>query len=253
MSSNPEYFYGLHAVEKITRETGFYPKDKLFIARSDKDARVRNIISRAKRAKSNIIKTGFNAITKQIDTEKHQGILLIREEKFEHPALSKDDIFNQNKFSLYVTFDGVEDAHNLGAVIRTMAAFGADGLILPEKNTAPLGASVYKSSAGYLAKMPVLRVKSLSTFIKEARQNLVFILGTASAGETLNSETIKSIRQKNMPVILVMGSESKGISKNVEELCDIMLSIPIQKDVESLNLSNAAAIIIYEMTKEPAF
>ncbi|MDH5716387.1 MAG: 23S rRNA (guanosine(2251)-2'-O)-methyltransferase RlmB [Spirochaetia bacterium] len=240
------FYYGLHPIDKLTEETGFFITDRLLLARSDKDARVRNIISRAKRANVKIRRTGFKAISKIVNNKNHQGILLIRTDSYDYLNLQKETIFNADKFSFFVTFDGIEDPHNLGAIIRTMAAFGSDGLILTEKNTAPLGPSAFKSSVGYLSKMPILRIKALSTFLKEARENNVYIIGASPKGKTLNEAFTNEIHKNYKSIILVLGSEAKGISENIEKYCDILSSLPMRNEVESLNISNAAAVFLYE-------
>lgn len=142
---------------------------------------------------------------------------------------------------LFIALDGVTDPHNLGAVIRSAAAFGASGIILPERRSASVTAAAWKVSAGAAAHLPVARVVNLTKAIEGLKERGYYIIGLDGGGESLVGET----GFEADPLVLVLGSEGKGLSRLVRESCDAIAGIPISSSVESLNASVAAGISLY--------
>lgn len=146
---------------------------------------------------------------------------------------------------LIVVFDGVTDVRNFGAIARSAECAGAHGLIVPIKNSAPVNADAIKTSAGALTRIPVCRVGSIRNTIKALQAE-----GMQIVAATEKSRTILFDSDMTKPTVIVMGSEDVGISKEVLKLCDLQLAIPIVGNVESLNVSAAAAVMLFEVVRQ---
>ncbi|MDR2748910.1 MAG: 23S rRNA (guanosine(2251)-2'-O)-methyltransferase RlmB [Bifidobacteriaceae bacterium] len=144
-----------------------------------------------------------------------------------------------------LALDSVKDPHNLGAAIRSAVAFGAEEIIITKHKSVGVTPVVWKSSAGQVGKVKIARVSSLANALELLKKRDYFVIGTDANSKTKISET--SLRDEKL--VIVMGSEDKGISRLVLEKCDAVCSIPISKKVESLNVSVSAAIALYELNK----
>ena len=141
--------------------------------------------------------------------------------------------------------DELSDPHNLGAVIRTAECAGAHGVVIPKRRSAGLTAVVAKTSAGAVSYLPVARVSNLTTLLKQLKEEGLWIFGTAADGATpLYQADLKG------PAAIVIGSEGDGMSRLVREQCDFLLSIPMRGQVNSLNASAAAAVVLYEAVRQ---
>lgn len=149
-----------------------------------------------------------------------------------------------DKNGILVLLDQITDPHNAGSIIRTAEALGGDGIVLPGANSAGLGPSVIKSSAGATAYINIITVPNVSSFLDRAKKAGFWIIGTGFHGKTEISE-LKKIR----PAIVIIGSEGKGMRRLTEEKCDFIVSIPLRGKVSSLNASVAAGIVLYEIMK----
>jgi 23S rRNA (guanosine2251-2'-O)-methyltransferase len=146
---------------------------------------------------------------------------------------------------LLVALDGITDPRNLGAIIRSVAAFGGHGVILPQRRSVGLTASAWKTSAGAAARTPVAMATNLNATIKEYKARGVFVLGLAGDGDV----SLPDLQLAKEPVLLVIGSEGKGLSRLVTENCDAIVSIPINASTESLNAGIAASVALYEVSR----
>ena len=146
---------------------------------------------------------------------------------------------------LFIALDGVTDPQNLGAVIRSAAAFGANGVILPERRSASVTAAAWKVSAGAAAHMPVARVVNLTKAIEGMKERGYYVVGLDGGGDKLVGET----GFETDPLVVVLGSEGSGLSRLVREACDSIAGIPISSMVESLNASVAAGISLYAVAR----
>ena len=146
---------------------------------------------------------------------------------------------------LFIALDGVTDPQNLGAVIRSAAAFGANGVILPERRSASVNAAAWKVSAGAAAHMPVARVVNLTKAIEGLKERGYYVVGLDGGGDKLVGET----GFETDPLVVVLGSEGSGLSRLVRESCDAIAGIPISSSVESLNASVAAGISLYTVSR----
>ena len=140
--------------------------------------------------------------------------------------------------------DEIEDPHNLGAIIRTAEAAGADGIIIPKRRSAALNSTVYKTSAGAASWLPVARVANIPAAIDILKENGVWIYGTDASGEDYTSSDLKG------SVGLVIGSEGFGMGRLVREKCDFLLKLPMYGKITSLNASVAAGIFMYETVRQ---
>ncbi|MDR1118421.1 MAG: 23S rRNA (guanosine(2251)-2'-O)-methyltransferase RlmB [Bifidobacteriaceae bacterium] len=147
---------------------------------------------------------------------------------------------------LIVALDQVSDPHNLGAVLRSAAAFGAHGVLVPERRSAPMGPAAWKVSAGAAARVPVARAVNLVTALKAYKKKGAFVVGLDAAG----AADAARISLASGPLVVVIGSEGKGLARLTREACDLTVSIPIDSATESLNAAVAAGIMLYEVAKQ---
>ena len=146
---------------------------------------------------------------------------------------------------LLVALDGVTDPRNLGAVIRSAAAFGAQGVFVPERRSAGVTATAWRTSAGAAARTPVALVTNLTRALKQAQQEAFIVVGLDADGET----SLYDLEAAIGPMVIVVGSEGRGLSRLVSQTCDLRVNIPMQSEVESLNASVAAAVTLAEVAR----
>jgi 23S rRNA (guanosine2251-2'-O)-methyltransferase len=146
---------------------------------------------------------------------------------------------------LLVALDGVTDPRNLGAVIRSAVAFGAHGVIVPERRAAGVTATAWRTSAGTAARIPIAQVTNLVRALKECQQAGMYVVGLDADGTT----TLDDLQMATDPIVVVVGSEGRGLSRLVGATCDVTLSIPMAGDAESLNASVAAAVTLAEIAR----
>ncbi|MGN6743355.1 MAG: 23S rRNA (guanosine(2251)-2'-O)-methyltransferase RlmB [Amnibacterium sp.] len=173
----------------------------------------------------------------------HQGVALaVRPYEYAHPLdlLERAD----GGAPLLVALDGVTDPRNLGAIIRSAAAFGAHGVVLPQRRSAGVTAAAWRSSAGAVARLPVAMASNLAQTITAYKQRGVFVAGLAGDGDV----SLAAFDLADRPLLLVAGSEGEGLSRIVRELCDVIVSIPIGGRTESLNASVATSIALYAVS-----
>jgi len=237
--------YGVHSIEELFRVTGVYGDDRLLLSRHD-ESKVLSILTRARKQGIAVERRKPEQLTELCGSDHHQGIVLLRYQKTELVPLEPEDMVQNG--GLYVAVENVTDPGNLGALIRSMAAFGARGLFISKFETAPLNHSVMKSSAGHMARMPVHYVPRMGSFLLQAQKLGVLIVGTSLEGELLSRSAVEGLKSQGRPILLVMGSEEKGLSQLVMQRCDYLFKIPISSDVQSLNVSAAGAVILYEFS-----
>ena len=172
----------------------------------------------------------------------HQGVM-IEVESFKYESL--DDLNDEKRL---IILDQIEDPHNLGAIIRSAESFGFDGVVIPERRSASVTSTVYKTSAGAINNIKVYRVKNITRSIKDYKDNEFWIYGLA--GEADSSIDKADLTGK---VGLVVGNEGSGISRLVRDNCDMLVNIPMLGRVNSLNASVAAGISMYELLRQNGF
>lgn len=172
----------------------------------------------------------------------HQGVML-EVESFKYATM--DDVKDANRL---IILDKIEDPHNLGAIIRSAESFGFDGVIIPERRSASVTSTVYKTSAGAINNIKVIRVTNLTRTIKDLKDMGFWIYGLE--GEADSDISKADLKGK---VTLVIGNEGEGISRLVRENCDMLINIPMLGKVNSLNASVAAGISMYELLRQNGF
>ena len=176
----------------------------------------------------------------------HQGLALkVPPYEYAHPIELLELVVSRGRKPLFVALDGITDPRNLGAIIRSVAAFGGHGVIVPQRRSVGLTASAWKTSAGAAARTPVAMAGNLTATLKAFKQNGVFVLGLDGDGDV----SLPGLELANEPVVIVIGSEGKGLSRLVAETCDAIVSIPINAATESLNAGIAASVTLYEISK----
>ena len=172
----------------------------------------------------------------------HQGVML-EVESFKYASL--EDLSDSSRL---IILDKIEDPHNLGAIIRSAESFGFDGVIIPERRSASVTSTVYKTSAGAINNIKVVRVTNLTRTIKDLKDKGFWIYGLAGEADSDISQTDLTGK-----VGFVVGNEGEGISRLVRENCDMLINIPMLGRVNSLNASVAAAISMYELLRQNGF
>lgn len=216
--------------------------DKVFVAQG---ARNGDILALAKERGVPVVECDRRKLDSMSTTGNHQGVIA---QAAAHAYASLDDLFEnaqaKGEAPLFVLCDGIADPHNLGAIIRSAETAGAHGVIIPKRRAVGLTAVAARASAGALAHMPVHKAVNLSAVIDELKQRGVWIFGAEADGTVgLYDADFAG------PTAIVIGSEGEGISRLVREKCDFIVSIPMRGQVNSLNASNAAAVLLFEAVR----
>ncbi len=215
-------------------------------ARIDHDDRTREILELASVRGAQLLEVSRTELDHLTDGSVHQGVAA-QVPPYEYADV--EDLLDAADAAgvppLLVALDGVTDPRNLGAVLRSAGAFGAHGVVVPSRRSAGVTASAWKTSAGAAARVPVARVTNLARTLTELKKSGLFVVGLDAGGDT----EVHDLAFAADPVVLVVGSEGKGLSRLVRESCDAVASIPISSDVESLNAGVAAGITLYEVAQ----
>jgi len=175
----------------------------------------------------------------------HQGVAIkVPPYEYAHPQDLLEAVIDKGQVPLFVALDGITDPRNLGAIIRSTAAFGGHGIILPQRRSAGVNSAAWKTSAGAAARVPVALAVNLTTQLKEFKKQGVFVLGLDGGGDVLLPE----LELADRPVVIVTGSEGKGLSRLVADTCDQIVSIPISAATESLNAGIATSVALYQVS-----
>lgn len=239
-----EIVYGKNPVEGLLEVN---PKriNKIYLAKGVKfDPKIKNILSLARQNRINVQDIPREKLDKIADGV-HQGIAA-SVSPVEYTEL--EDLLPKIKDkndALLIILDKVEDPHNLGSIIRTAAAANADGLIIPKRHSSQITSSVEKASAGTVEKLAIVQVNNLNTTIETLKENNFWIIGAESSGDAYYFD-----RKYDMNCALVLGGENQGISTLVKKNCDMLVKIPMSDNVNSLNVANAASILIYEVVRQ---
>lgn len=232
-----QYIYGKNTVcERIRKGASI---EKIYIFDKLGDNKIHQLVKNSK-IPSEFVERKF--LDKLVDNANHQGLVAIIS-SYEYYSL--DEIISgpsKTKYPLLVMLDGLEDPHNLGAILRTCDAVGVDGVIIPKHNSVSLTSTVAKVSTGAIEHVKVARVTNLTNTLKELKIKGFWVVGA----EAENALDYRSV-DYNQPIVLVIGAEGKGISRLVKEQCDFRIKIPMVGHVNSLNASVATSIILYQI------
>ncbi len=255
---NPEVVYGIHPVISLLEETGFFPADEIFIQKNSTNPRLVNVLHKAKKSEVKIRYATYTEITRIAGNDSHQGIALRRTESLgmepedEEAAYAFAASENDVDFPrIFVALDKVTDPRNAGAVARSLGAFASAGLILGEKNAPPLGPTMLKTSAGVISRIRIFRVASIWKIAAYFRAQGIPVLGLDVRGENIK-DVEKNLHSRILEngVLIIAGSEEKGLSREVRAQCSHLIRIPHTPLTESLNVSVAVSIALYEISRE---
>src|SRR5271154_630117 len=239
-----EVLYGLHPVEEAIR-SGSRQLDHVSVARERRDDRLERLIELCRTAGIRVSLEPKDQLTRLARTDAHQGVLaVVRERRF----LGIEDLVvpkEPGQYRFFLALDGVEDPHNLGALLRTADGAGVDGVILPERRSAPVTATVAKTSAGASEHVRIARVTNLVRALEQMKQKHVWVLGLDERGTPDYTEY-----DFRSDCVLVLGREGAGLHDLVKKTCDHLLRIPMAGQVSSLNVSVAGAIVMYEAMRQ---
>jgi 23S rRNA (guanosine2251-2'-O)-methyltransferase len=238
------FIYGIHAVEELLNKR-LTSIDHIYFSKDKKSPELFNLIKQCRKERLSYNLVPEMRIDQLSQTSKHQGVVAIcslkaycSADELKSKVLSKSN-------GLILLPASVEDPGNLGAMIRSSVAFNVDAMILERKNTAPLNATVAKASAGMVEHVTIARPKNIEALIEEFKSNNFSIIG---------AEALKGVppQQVDMtgPTILILGGEHRGIPPYLAKACTAFVSIPISTTVPSLNVSAAAAILLYECNRQ---
>ena len=238
-----EFVAGRNAVVESLRAR--VPSAALYVGtRVARDERIEEAIKLAADRGVPVLEAGAAELDRLTGGALHQGLALrVRAYDYAHP----DDLLvraaDAGQLPLIVALDGVTDPRNVGAIARSAAAFGAHGVVVPARRGAGVTAGAWKASAGALARLPVARATNLARALQSYRAAGVFVAGLDADGQT----GIRDLDLATAPLVLVTGSEGRGLSRIVTQACDVLVQIPIAAATESLNAGVATGIALYEV------
>ena len=244
-ADGPEVVAGRNAVLESLRAA--VPATALYVAhRMEPDDRVAEAIRLAGDAGIPVLEAGRAELDRLTDGALHQGLALrVPQYEYAHPGDLTARAAATGVAPLIVALDGVTDPRNLGAVARSAAAFGAHGVVIPARRSAGVTASAWKVSAGALAHLPVARAANLVRALADYQQAGLFVAGLDARGGT----EVGDMEVADGPLVLVVGSEGRGLSRLAAERCDLLVRIPVAARTESLNAGVAAGIALYEVAR----
>ena len=235
---------GRNAVQEALRAGS--PIDKIYIAKGETDKTLGRIAALAKKAGIVVVDADRRKLDSMSRTHSHQGVIALAAVR---EYCSVQDILDiaaaRGEKPFIIVCDEISDPHNLGAIIRTAECAGAHGVIIPKRRSAGLTSVVAKTSAGAVSYMAVARVPNIPSVLQELKKAGVWVFGTAAEGTTgLYQADLKD------SCAIVIGSEGDGMTRLARENCDFLCSIPMKGNINSLNASAAASILMYEVVRQ---
>ncbi|MBF6173166.1 23S rRNA (guanosine(2251)-2'-O)-methyltransferase RlmB [Nocardia blacklockiae] len=241
----PELVLGRNPVVECLRAG--VPATALYVAvGTENDERLTEAVKNAAEAGISILEVSRTDLDRMSSNGLHQGLALqVPPYRYAHPDDLLDAARGTAEPALLVALDNISDPRNLGAVIRSVAAFGGHGVVIPQRRSASVTAVAWRTSAGAAARLPVARATNLTRTLKDYAKAGLQVVGLDAGGDTTLDEFDGSA-----PTIVVVGSEGKGLSRLVRETCDSILSIPMAGPVESLNASVAAGVVLADIARQ---
>jgi 23S rRNA (guanosine2251-2'-O)-methyltransferase len=237
------YIYGINSVTEALKARG-RAFEWVGMAKERHDIRLQRLIEDCRRLSVPVRFLQRTELDRMAGNAAHQGVVAVTSAK-QYNDLNDVIGAKRGKYSLIIVLDGVEDPHNLGAILRTADAAGADGVIIPERRAASVTGTVTKASAGASEHIPIAKVTNIARTVEELKENNVWTVGLDEHGK----QTYDTL-DYNMDCALVLGAEAKGLHDLVKRKCDFLVSIPMLGKVPSLNVSVAAAVVLYEIVRQ---
>lgn len=223
--------------------------NKIYITKGEQKGSINKIIAMANEKKVIIVEKDKRQMDLMAQTENYQGVIAIVP-PFEYSEI--EDILElakiKNEKPFILILDGIEDTHNLGAIIRTAEIAGVHGIIIPKRRAASVNSTVSKVSCGAVQYMKIARVNNISDSINKLKENGVWVCGTAIDAKSYYFE-----QDFKEPIAIVIGNEGKGMSQLVKKNCDFLVKIPMKGKIQSLNASVSTGIVVYEVLKQRKF
>lgn len=219
--------------------------NKIWLQKGEQKGSVREIAALAKDKRIAVQMVERSKLDKMFPQENHQGVAAsIASADYVDWQDIIDSARERGEDPLLVILDELEDPHNLGAILRSVDAVGAHGVIIPKRRAVPLTDGVAKASAGAIEHVPVARVGNIVQVMEELKKQGIWIAGASMNGQMMHKQDLTG------PLAIVIGSEGKGLGKLVGESCDYIVSIPMQGKINSLNASVAAGVLLYEVYRQ---
>lgn len=238
-----EIIFGIHSVEEAleARGRGF---EYVAVLSGRGDARIQKIAELCRKAGVPVRTMPRDQLTRLARTAGHQGVVAVTAEK---KYADLDDLLTQKRgqYGFLAVLDGIEDPHNLGAIIRTAEAAGVDGLIIPERRATGVTATVVKASAGGSEYLPIAKVTNISRTLEELKDHNIWTVGLDERGQKSYDEL-----DYKMDCAIVLGAEGHGLHEQIRKKCDFLVSIPMLGKIASLNVSVAAGVVMYEIARQ---
>jgi 23S rRNA (guanosine2251-2'-O)-methyltransferase len=238
-----DIIYGINAVGEAlkSRGRGF---EYVGVSRERHDQRVQRIVEECRRVGVAVRFLPRPDVDRLAGNSAHQGVVAVASAK-KYGDMEDILAHKRGAHALVVVLDGVEDPHNLGAIIRTADGAGADGVLIPERRAAGVTATVAKASAGAVEHLPIAKITNVARALEDLKKRNVWTVGLDERGP----QTYDALDYK-MDCALVLGAEGKGLHELVRKRCDFLVSIPMAGRVPSLNVSVAAAVVLYEIARQ---
>ena len=237
------FIYGINAVTESLKARG-----RSFawvgVAKERHDLRLQRVVDECRRQGIAVRFVSRPELDRMAGNNAHQGVVAVTSAK-QYNDLDDVVAAKRGQFSLVVVLDGVEDPHNLGAILRTADAAGADGVVIPERRAAGVTPTVTKASAGASEHLPIAKVTNIGRTLEELKSKNLWIVGLDERAP----QNYDSLDYK-MDCAIVLGAEGKGVHELVRKKCDFLISIPMLGKVPSLNVSVAAGIMLYEIVRQ---
>jgi 23S rRNA (guanosine2251-2'-O)-methyltransferase len=235
--------YGINAVTEALKARG-RAFEWVGMAKERHDLRLQRLLEDCRRLSVPVRFVQRTELDRMAGSAAHQGVVAVTSAK---PYNDLDDVIEAKRgpYSLIVVLDGVEDPHNLGAILRTADAAGADGAVIPERRAAGVTGTVAKASAGASEHLPIAKVTNIARTVEELKNRHIWTVGL----DERSVQAYDALDYK-MDCAVVLGAEGKGVHELVKKKCDFLVSIPMLGHVPSLNVSVAAAVVLYEVVRQ---
>jgi len=235
--------YGINAVAEALKARG-RAFEWVGVAQERHDLRLQRVVEECRRNGVAVRFLGRGELDRMAGNNAHQGVVAVTSAR-QYNQLDDVIAAKRGRYSLLVLLDGIEDPHNLGAVLRTSDAAGADGVVIPERRAVGVTPTVTKASAGASEHLPIAKVTNIARTVEELKDRNIWVVGLDERGSKAYDEM-----DYNMDCAIVLGAEGKGVHELVRRKCDFLVSIPMLGKVPSLNVSVAAAVVLYEIVRQ---